>query len=87
MYPRRVGLVNEYLAQYARGSVRQLIWIGPRADWEDYESCFGDWDTTVQGADEVGGRAWELVVVATKRQEQSEESVCTPSVAAVGSEG
>jgi hypothetical protein len=66
VYPRRVGLVNEYLTKYGEGSVKHIIWIGPRADWDDYDGCFLGWDTKVQGADEVGGRAWEVIAVASK---------------------
>jgi hypothetical protein len=66
VYPRRVGLVNEYLAKYGEWSVKQIIWIGPRADWEDYTDCFLGWHTNAQGADEVGGRAWEMIAIASK---------------------
>jgi hypothetical protein len=67
VYPRRVGLVNEYLATYGKGKLEKVIWIGPTADWEDYRGCFErPWDVLITAADKVGGRAWELVVVATK---------------------
>ncbi|KAF1833891.1 hypothetical protein BDW02DRAFT_355970 [Decorospora gaudefroyi] len=67
VYPRRVGLVQEYLTEYGKGNVETLIWAGPRADWEDYKGCFGGWIVREQSADEVGGRTWEMVAVATKQ--------------------
>ncbi|KAJ4983645.1 hypothetical protein SVAN01_10856 [Stagonosporopsis vannaccii] len=69
VYPRRVGLVNEYMANYSHNSVHRIIWIGPQADWDDYKGCFTtDWDVHTQSADEVGGKAWEMIAVARKAQ-------------------
>ncbi|CAO2648689.1 Nn.00g079560.m01.CDS01 [Neocucurbitaria sp. VM-36] len=68
IYPRRVGLLQEYLSQYGEGSVEKIIWAGPKADWEDYVDCFAGWDVTGQSADEIGGRASELIAVASKRR-------------------
>jgi hypothetical protein len=64
VYPRRVGLVQEYMSECGEGCVEMVVWIGPRADWEEYEACFEGWEVQIKGADEVGGRAWELVAVA-----------------------
>ena len=67
VYPRRVALVDEYMAAYAHGAVRAVVWIGPSADWQDYRDCFGSfWDVQVRSAEELRGRAWETVAVATK---------------------
>ncbi|KAL6705239.1 hypothetical protein ACN47E_007199 [Coniothyrium glycines] len=66
VYPRRAGLVKEYLDEYGHGRVERIIWAGPRADWQEYVSCFDQWQCTVRGADEVGGRAWELIAVADR---------------------
>ncbi|KAJ4370033.1 hypothetical protein N0V83_005797 [Neocucurbitaria cava] len=67
IYPRRAGLLLEYLTEYGESSVEKIIWAGPKADWVDYIGCFGGWDVKAQGADEFGGRAWELIAVASKR--------------------
>ncbi|OAL44835.1 hypothetical protein IQ07DRAFT_592099 [Pyrenochaeta sp. DS3sAY3a] len=67
VYPRRVGLIHEYLAEYGAQRVEKIIWAGPKADWDDYKGCFVAWQLTVQSADEVGGKAWELIVLAEKR--------------------
>lgn len=66
VYPRRVGLVDEYLAEYGSRAVQQIVWIGPQADWDDYKGCFRGWHVQAQAADIGGGRAWELVAVARK---------------------
>jgi hypothetical protein len=66
VYPRRVGLVREYMGQYRYG-LKRVVWCGPRADWDDYKECFERWDVDVKGADEVGGRGWEVVAVAKRR--------------------
>lgn len=66
VYPRRVGLVSEYLAAHGRGAVRMVVWIGPQADWSEYESCFAGWAVQKESANEVGGRAWELIAVARR---------------------
>lgn len=66
VYPRRPGLLLEYLAQYGTGCVEKIVWIGPQADWEDYAVCFVHWHVKTYGADKIGGRVWELITVATK---------------------
>ncbi|KAI8943353.1 hypothetical protein NX059_001370 [Plenodomus lindquistii] len=67
IYPRRVGLVHEYLLEYGGLAVDTVIWAGPKADWDDYKDCFTvSWEVDVHSADEIGGRAWELVAIAKK---------------------
>ncbi|KAF2006157.1 hypothetical protein P154DRAFT_254425 [Amniculicola lignicola CBS 123094] len=69
IYPRRVGLLEEYIKMYG-GSVELVVWIGPKADWDDYQDCFqtSTWDVGVQGCEESGGRLWELMAIARKRE-------------------
>lgn len=67
VYPRRVGLVTEYIMSYGKKSVHTIIWIGPQADWNDYKDCFVDgWEVYIKSADKVGGKAWELIATARK---------------------
>ncbi|KAJ4343645.1 hypothetical protein N0V95_006619 [Ascochyta clinopodiicola] len=71
VYPRRVGLVDEYLATYGRVSegkaVHVIVWIGPQADWDDYQRCFTpDWKVHIQSADAIGGKPWELIATAKR---------------------
>lgn len=71
VYPRRVGLVEEYLREYGTkdtGSVEVMIWIGPTSDWEDYKGCFRNWEVETRSADEVGGRSWEIISVARRKK-------------------
>ena len=63
VYPRRVGLVREYLAQYGQDSVDTVLWAGPKSDWDDYKACFAGWTVKEQSAEQVGGREWELIAV------------------------
>ncbi|KAL5116695.1 hypothetical protein ACEQ8H_005444 [Pleosporales sp. CAS-2024a] len=67
VYPRRVGLVREYLDKYGQGTVQHIIWIGPQVDWDDYVGCFAEWDLDMQSAHTVGGRAWDVIAVAKRR--------------------
>lgn len=68
VYPRRVGLVQEYLAEYGSQNVETVIWAGPCADWDDFKDCVtAKWDVVVHSAAEIGGRAWELIAVMSKR--------------------
>lgn len=68
VYPRRVGLVSEYLAKYGHDNVQTIIWVGPQADWDDYKGCFAvGWDVHTQSADGVGGKTWETIAAATRR--------------------
>lgn len=66
VYPRRVGLINEYLKMHGQGMIQHIIWIGPQADWNDYSDCFEGWDIQLQNADEVGGRAWDVIATAKR---------------------
>lgn len=72
VYPKRVELVDEYIREYGDGCVEKIVWAGPMVDWEDYKQCFSMerngilWNVATRRADEVGGRAWELIAVACK---------------------
>lgn len=67
VYPKRVELVSEYVTAYGRDRVQTIIWAGPQADWDHCKGCFQTgWDVHTQGADQVGGKAWELIALAKK---------------------
>ncbi|KAJ4289858.1 hypothetical protein N0V90_011191 [Kalmusia sp. IMI 367209] len=76
VYPRRVGLVEEYVREVAgcvdgkEGQVKKIVWIGPTRDWEDYKGCFRGWDVEMKRLDEVGGRVWETIAVAWNKEGQ-----------------
>jgi hypothetical protein len=67
VYPRRVGLISEYLDEYGRGKVGHIIWVGPQADWDEYRSCFAGWTVQVQSAGDFGGRPWDVICSAQRR--------------------
>ncbi len=66
IYPRRVGLVQEYMAEYGQDSVEQIVWAGPQADWPCYADKFPAWNVQTHSADTMGGRACELIAIARK---------------------
>ncbi|KAF2280464.1 uncharacterized protein EI97DRAFT_430182 [Westerdykella ornata] len=72
VYPKRVGLVGEYVKAYGMGLVQKIIWAGPKLDWDDYRPVFLDksagmiWRVETRSADEIGGHAWEMLAIATK---------------------
>ncbi|KAF2746741.1 hypothetical protein M011DRAFT_403987 [Sporormia fimetaria CBS 119925] len=72
VYPKRVGLITDYISRHGAGNLKAIIWMGPRADWEDYRVCFAtrtqalSWSVDAKSADQAGGAAWEMVAVATK---------------------
>jgi hypothetical protein len=74
VYPKRIGLLHEYIQAYGADNVKQIIWIGPRADWEDYRGCFQEsndalsWNVKTLTADEVGGTPWEVIAIAQKEK-------------------
>jgi hypothetical protein len=67
VYPRRVGLVSEYMDAYGRDKVEHIVWVGPQADWDEYRNCFVDWTVQVQSAGEFGGRSWDVICSAQPR--------------------
>lgn len=67
VYPRRVGLVQEYITAYSQEGVEKIVWAGPKADWDDYKPCFTGWHLKEQDAGSVGGHAWELIAIASKK--------------------
>lgn len=70
VYPRSVQLVQAYISSHGKGAMDVIMWIGPAADWADYMVCFGNnWALQVLSADELGGRAWETVAVATRKSD------------------
>lgn len=72
VYPKRVGLLDEYLKEFGKGKVELIVWAGPKADWEDYAGLLENgklgvkWDVKAYSADEMGGAAWEMIAFARK---------------------
>lgn len=69
VYPRDPGLVRRYL-ESRPASLRVVVWLGPRADWDVFGECFqgldgfGDVDV-VEGSD-AGVAGFEMVAVVRR---------------------
>lgn len=69
VYPRDPGLLDRYLAARP-ASLRVILWLGPRADWEEFGGClqgvdgFGDVDITEGG--NAGVAEFEMIAVVRR---------------------
>lgn len=70
VYPREPGLVTRYL-DARPASLRVVLWLGPRADWEVFGGCFqglegfGDVDIIEGGS--AGVAEFEMLAVVRSR--------------------
>lgn len=68
VYPREPHLLHKYLEGYGRGSVRKVIWLGPRADLEEYarilENHQSDWKK--EEVEDCGLVLYEQLIVWSK---------------------
>ena len=70
VYPRDPGLVNRYL-EARPASLRVMLWLGLRADWGVFGSCFrglegfGEVDVIEGGS--AGVAEFEMVAVVRRR--------------------
>lgn len=69
VYPREPKLINKYIETYgdSSGNVEVILWLGPRADWADYESCFRDSTFSKLELPEDAGMAPYEMLVAARR--------------------
>ncbi|KAJ8076408.1 hypothetical protein PM082_000831 [Marasmius tenuissimus] len=69
VYPKRVGLIEEYLNAHKTDGVQTVVWNGPRRDWEEFSTAFATspsedielWDE--ERIEAAGGRAWECIAI------------------------
>ncbi|KAL4982093.1 hypothetical protein BDW68DRAFT_65099 [Aspergillus falconensis] len=66
VYPREPKLVTKYIESYGQG-IKMILWLGPRADWADYEACFLDSAFSQLSFEDVGLAEYEMLVVARRR--------------------
>ncbi|KAL3469183.1 hypothetical protein BJX99DRAFT_81226 [Aspergillus californicus] len=67
VYPREPGLVRRYIDAYrGEGSGELILWLGPRADWEDYEGCFIEKGFEIRVQEGIGMAEFEMLVVARR---------------------
>ncbi|RAK96836.1 uncharacterized protein BO80DRAFT_216936 [Aspergillus ibericus CBS 121593] len=68
VYPREPKLVTKYLETYGNGSVQLIVWLGPRADWADYEPCFHNSSFSVYlPEDDIGLMGYEMLAIMKRR--------------------
>ncbi|PYI01436.1 hypothetical protein BO78DRAFT_401269 [Aspergillus sclerotiicarbonarius CBS 121057] len=68
VYPREPKLVTKYIETHGHGSVQLIVWLGPRADWADYEPCFRDSSFSVcLPDDDVGLMGYEMLAIMRRR--------------------
>ncbi|KAL4742224.1 hypothetical protein BDV11DRAFT_181361 [Aspergillus similis] len=65
VYPREPKLVTKYIESYGLGT-KMILWLGPRADWSDYEACFRDSTFSQLSFEDAGLAEYEMLVVARK---------------------
>lgn len=65
-YPREPRLVKEYMFHHARGSRPHcIIWLGPLADWSDYEGVFSSSSfSRLTRVSDCGAAAYEAMYLA-----------------------
>lgn len=70
IYPRDPGLVTRYLAARP-ASLRVVLWLGPRADWEVFGGCFqgleGFMDVDIIDGESAGVAGFEMIAVIRRR--------------------
>ncbi|KAB8068756.1 hypothetical protein BDV29DRAFT_63521 [Aspergillus leporis] len=67
VYPREPKLVSKYIEMYGDQATELIVWVGPRADWADYEPCFRN--SVFSGLsfpDDIGLTGYERLVVMRK---------------------
>lgn len=74
-YPREPKLIDKYINLYGDYAVEVILWLGPQADWVDYEpffqrSLFSD----INLPDGVGLMEFELLAVMRKKIRLPEDS-------------
>lgn len=68
VYPRQPKLVSKYLERFGNGAVYVIVWLGPKVDWVDYESCFrGSVFEEVEIPDNSGVAEFEMLVILRKK--------------------
>ncbi|KAJ5179194.1 hypothetical protein N7492_002404 [Penicillium capsulatum] len=65
VYPRDPKLITKYIDAHA-DQVEQIVWLGPRVDWLDYEPCFVQSRFSTLTFPNIGLAPYEVVVVARK---------------------
>ncbi|KAJ9620615.1 hypothetical protein H2203_007822 [Taxawa tesnikishii (nom. ined.)] len=68
VYPRLPNLVARYLNSHGGDSPRKVIWLGPKRDWEDYQTVFESSEfSNIAIIDDCGAATYEMMAVATRK--------------------
>lgn len=72
VYPRESKLITKYMDAYGDGNVKLILWLGPRADWVDYEPIFRESVFSDIIIPENAGLArFEILAIMKKKQDLS----------------
>ena len=63
IYPRDPSLVAKYIAAGVNGGMKQVMWLGHRSDWPDFEPAMVENTGEVELIDGRGIAPYELLVV------------------------
>ncbi|GAB1734715.1 hypothetical protein NU195Hw_g9157t1 [Hortaea werneckii] len=65
VYPRMPALITAYLDAATGGALEQVVWLGHRSDWPDFESVMRSKSSSIDVVEGLGLCDSELLVVAT----------------------
>jgi len=65
VYPRMPALITAYLDASTGGALEQVVWLGHRSDWPDFESAMRSRSSRIDVIEGSGLCDSELLVVAT----------------------
>lgn len=65
VYPRDPKLISKYIDTYG-DEAEQILWLGPRVDWPDYEPYFAGSRFSDLGFPDIGLAPYEIAVLARK---------------------
>ncbi|RMY47706.1 hypothetical protein D0863_15572 [Hortaea werneckii] len=65
VYPRMPALLTAYLDAATGGALEQVVWLGHRSDWPDFESVMRSKSSSIDVVEGSGLCDSELLVVAT----------------------
>ncbi|KAF7591432.1 hypothetical protein BBP40_001593 [Aspergillus hancockii] len=68
VYPREPKLITKYIQMYSDQATELILWLGPRADWADYEPCFrNSVFSDLRFPEDIGLAGYEMLAVMRKK--------------------
>ncbi|KAF2767767.1 hypothetical protein EJ03DRAFT_275480 [Teratosphaeria nubilosa] len=65
VYPRQASLVGRYVETFLDGALDQLVWLGHRSDWPDFQNAIMPHFHELETVDDRGVANNELLVIAS----------------------